>query len=293
MEALRIKPRSFEQQFRLKEYFNFREGNVTVVDIIPEIMTDSVPVLIAPGWNENFDTYTKSLKFAFEHGRRVISFDYSRTGGKVPKESGYPAAELRKSLQILEVLKTKQLKEVDVIAHSEGAINVGIAADIKPEKFRNIVFDRPMGMVGPENRMALFARWFKMRRIEKKLRPQDTEDPVSAAQVSARFKKYFMENKWRGYDEVTSMTNFDLVPILFRLRENGINFEIIASDNDLMSPLKRQRSHAKFYGEEFPTHEVAGTHNMLSINPEMYTRLALGMLENLQLENVRHEFGRR
>ena len=47
---------SFEAQFENKRTIPFPEGNVDVVDVAPPNVSD-LPVLLAPGWSENQDTY--------------------------------------------------------------------------------------------------------------------------------------------------------------------------------------------------------------------------------------------
>lgn len=273
---------SFEEQFARREKFSFPEGSVKVVDIRPGELKDDTPILIAPGWTENYDPYRRSLRIVSETGRRTLSFDYSRLGGKVENEVEYPLAEVRKAKQILNVLTAKGIDRVDVIAHSEGAINALIAAAIDPSKFRNIVLDRPMGMVGPENLGDLAHRWFENRKREGAERSKDPEDPTSKRRVIRRTLSYIAKNPKRAWDEIGVMKNFETFLLIRELEKHGILFSIIAGVDDLMSPVERHVRHVRIPWPIAGYYSVTGPHNIISIKPEPYTALALDALNGLQ-----------
>ena len=155
----REKPLTFEEQYRSKKTLKFKEGEITVARASPEELNDETPVLIAPGWGENSSTYKKTSQVFFNEGRDVWSVGYSRRGGEVIPDERYPEAELRKAMLLLQAIEGKGVEKVDVIAHSEGAINVLIAAMIDPDKFRNIVLDKPAGLIGKDTNAALTGRF--------------------------------------------------------------------------------------------------------------------------------------
>lgn len=273
---------SFEEQFARREKFSFPEGSVKVVDVWPDELKDDTSILIAPGWTENYDPYRRSLRVVSETGRRTLSFDYSRLGGKVGNETEYPLAEVRKAKQILNVLTAKGIDRVDVIAHSEGAINALIAATIDPSKFRNIVLDRPMGMVGPDNLGDLARRWFENRKREGAERSKDPEDPTSKKRVMRRTISYITKNPKRAWDEIRAMEHTDTLLLLKELEGRGILFSLIAGVDDLMSPVDRQLAHAHVPWPVEGYYSVVGTHNVISIRSESYIGLALNALDGLQ-----------
>ncbi len=273
---------SFENSFEKNILAVMPVGNLLVKDVRPDNLTNNKPVFIVPGWTEDFTTYKKNLEIGFNRGRRIMSLKYSRVGGELINLS-YPKAELRKALQLLGALELMGIKKTDVIAHSEGAMSTIIAASISPDMFENIVFDRPMGFVGPENKLSLTARWILMRRKEKEIRSVDEDNPTSFKQVSERANHYIFSNKKRAFSEALTMSYFDAASYLKIIKEKGVNLSIIAGVEDTMSPAKRQISHLDkkrniildgFY-------PVLGTHNALSINPDRYMNLALDALDAL------------
>ena len=141
---------SFEKQFENRQKIESLGGMIEIVDVTPEKLAKETPVLFAPGWGETQETFKDSLKEMFELGRRVLSLSHAREGGDkedikenvveaTEKFADYPADELRKAITLLAVLAEKGIEKIDVVAHSEGAINAVIAAALHPEKIRNMV----------------------------------------------------------------------------------------------------------------------------------------------------------
>ena len=284
MEALATVGVSFERQFWQKERFASRYGQVSVVDVQPETLQDQTPILIAPGWSEDCQTYGKTLNVAFKLGRRALSLEYSRLDGDAIKSEEYPEVELRKARLILDALKKKGIDKADVIAHSEGAINILIAAMLKPEQFRNIVLDKPAGLIGKDTRAALTGRFIRMLLEEAIIRPPLFTDPTSLISTFERTVLYASENPACVTEEMDALTNFDITDLMTRLREQGVIFSVISGVNDPLFPVNWQIEHMIEKGR--PSIEgyysVIGGHSELSIHPNKHAVLAINALDDLQ-----------
>lgn len=297
METGEVVPSSsFENQFRGKEIFDFPEGKISVVDITPKTLADVVPVLLAPGWSENYDTYRKTLKVGWDLGRRVLAVGYSRREGEVIGNEEYPKAELRKARLILGVLDKKGTDKVDVIAHSEGAINILIAAMIRPDKFRNIVLDKPAGLIGKNWKVGLIARFVRLMAQEAVTRPVLLTDSNNAMIAAIRAARYIAENPKRVLDELVAITSFDITDLMRFLHEKGIMISVISGVNDPLFPVRRQikEMHRKGLrkGEKPPFegyYSVKGGHNEISLHPEKHAALALNALDDLQWKRKKIE----
>lgn len=284
---------SFEQQFGKKEVLNFTEGRATVADVSPAFLKDEIPIVISPGWSENPDTYTETSKIAFGEGRRVLSFGYSKWDAKVRKgeyqESEYPEAELKKAQLILDVLEKKGIGKVDVIAHSEGAMNTLVAAMLKPDQFRNIVLDKPAGLIGKDTGVAITGRFVKLMLQEAIARPFLLSDPNSSMVAAARVARYIAENPKRTLDEMDALTRFDITELMSKLKDHGIMFSVIAGVDDPLFPVKRQISHLRASGGASALegyYSVIGGHNELSLHAEKHAALAVNALEGLQYKRM-------
>ena len=53
--------------FRNPSEYEFPEGKVKVIDILPERFSDSTPIMLAPGWSEDPSAYKDSIKFVTDN----------------------------------------------------------------------------------------------------------------------------------------------------------------------------------------------------------------------------------
>lgn len=287
---------SFEKQFQDKRNFSFPEGNVSAVDVEPRNSAE-LPILLAPGWSENQDTYKKSLKVIYDEGRRGISLGFSRRGGKVEEHETYPQAELRKANQALGVLVAKGIDRVDGIFHSEGAIYGLIAATLHPEQFRNIVLDKPAGLIGKDTKARLTGRFIKLlirEALERK--PYSFTDPTNSVSSSSRTLSYIAGNPLRMLSEMDALTTEEITSLIHHLEEQGVKFSIIAGPSDPLFPVSRQIEHMRAKkaetGKKLPIegyYSVKGGHNELSIHADKHAFLAVDALNGLQRRRERLE----
>ena len=189
---------SFEKQFSNRETIEVLDGKVEVVDIIPENLEKEIPVLFASGWGNTIKSYKDSMKIMSEKGRRVLGVEHARQGisenslknEQTDETKKYPIEELRKAFSILAVINKKNIEKIDVIAHSEGAINTAIAASIEPEKFSRIVFLNPAGMIGKDNFYTLTKRYISnnLKETKNNLFQQTDKTRKNASQILPKNK---------------------------------------------------------------------------------------------------------
>ncbi|KKQ89634.1 MAG: Alpha/beta hydrolase fold protein [Candidatus Curtissbacteria bacterium GW2011_GWC2_38_9] len=284
METGELNAPSFKQQFKSREELHFPEGKITVVDVVPRVLSDETPVLLVPGWSENYDTYKKTLAVGFNEGRRIVTVGQSGNG-QSPESQEYPEEELRKAQLLLNVLGKKGIEKADVIAHSEGAINGLIAAIMKPYQFRNIVLDKPAGFIGKDTKAALTGRFIKLLLQEIIARPILLTDSTSSIRAGARTARYIAENPQRVLKEMDALTSVDITEIMTSLSNQGIKFSVIAGVNDPLFPVSRQIADMREHGNVPPLkgyYSVIGGHNKLSIDASRHASLAFNALENLR-----------
>lgn len=193
--------------------------------------------------------------------------------------------EFRKASLLLDFLSGEKIEKVDVIAHSEGAINTLIAALIKPEQFRNIVLDMPAGLIGKDRKYFLIGRFCKLFVGEAFARPSQLDDPTNALSTLLRVDKYVFQNDGRTNREVEAIARADISEMIKKLSEQGVKISVIAGVNDPLFPVNRQIASMRRSGGKLPLrgyYSVIGGHNELSINPGQHAALAFNALENLR-----------
>lgn len=157
---------SFKEQFEKRNYLDFYGTKIETIDIIPPKLKTERPILFVQGFGETLKTLKDSLETLYKKERRVLLLsEYPRYGADIKKEKDlyqeYPEEILRKALIFKKFIAEKNLEKIDVIATSEGTLNIIVSAMIFPEKFDNIVLDAPAGLIGKNNSWSLFQRFIK------------------------------------------------------------------------------------------------------------------------------------
>lgn len=276
---------SFRNQFDRKEYVKVGGGSVEIVDIVPERAKTEVPVLMAPGWSQTAEVYRPAIQTLVEKERRVVSLNHPRWGAasdSIPEKAAaqYPGEEVRKAFNILGVLDEKGIEKTDVVAHSEAAVNVSIAAVLHPEKFRNIVFVAPAGMIGTDT----FTRLLQGFAGQAKGRPESMEGIAITETEKQIMKtaaleaiKYIAKNPVRAFREGKNIAESQIHDMLRYLHEKGIGIVVMSGVDDPIFPMGRMQEIAKAdMLDGFLS--VKGGHGAIGEHPELFMAAAEEML---------------
>lgn len=250
----------------------------------------SLPVLVAGGWSEGTQSLRDTAQAIYEDGREVILLDHARAGGPQADETDYHPETAHKAQTLLNILDQSGLEKVDVIAHSEGALNTVLAAMKQPDRFRNIILVAPAGMIGEDSIPRLLGRFTAkvMRGLTKDMREIKQRDPESAKRYAKSGPRYIKSNPAKGLREVGAIAHSRIDQQLADLRDAGVQIGILQSHSDKGFPDKR-------IGERVVINETSGNvdtyasvaakdagHDDLIIHPERSTRAALDILAKLE-----------
>jgi len=273
----------FEQQFAKKEVIQTTAGPTEIVDIKPLFPKDTVPILLAPGWGDTPQSYKESLKVIHDGNRRVLSVSHPRRGENITGEyPDYPMAEIRKMQSLIGVISQKNLGKVDVIAHSEGAINAIIAATLHPDKFRNIVLVSPGGLIGEDKLRKLVTRMHvsSIHDITQAMRSFHEIGPLTNAGVA--MAKYFLNNPNRAREELKAIAKSDILEMIKNLHDGGIGIAIIQGEDDPIFPISRIGEVLRDSKDSIDGfYSFKGGHNKI-ITEARYTKSALNALDDLR-----------
>ena len=287
----------FFESIAHKMSFYINGTKVDTIDVTPENQKDEVPVLVLPGWGATMQSFIQGMEILAEKGRRSISLDHPRKGGDIAdsynaeaeqwfKEKGIaypdlPKEELRKANTIIGLLDQKKLGKVDVIAHSEGAINVCIAAMLHPEKFtgRTIVLYSPAGLIGKDS----IFRLQKGAGATKSRTETMSEFPITEAETQYLTATknitpdYMKANPLRAVKELWAISQAQIENMLRYLRAIGIKIVVIEGVDDTMFPMdKMQQNVKKDFVDGFLS--VRGGHMQIQVHPELFMSAAESML---------------
>ena len=272
----------FEQQFAKKEVIHTTSGRTEFVDIEPLSPKDSVPVLLAPGWGDTPQSYKESLKVIHGGNRRVLSVSHPRRGESAVQDSDFPMAEIRKVKSLIGIIDQKNLGKVDVIAHSEGAINAIIAATLHPDKFRNIVLVSPGGLIGEDKLRKLVTRMHvsSIHDITQAMRSFHEIGPLTNAGVA--MAKYFLNNPNRAREELKAIAKSDILEMVKNLHDGGIGIAIIQGEDDPIFPISRIGEVLRDSKDSIDGfYSFKGGHNKI-ITEARYTKSALNALDDIR-----------
>jgi pimeloyl-ACP methyl ester carboxylesterase len=249
-----------------KETVKINGGSIETIDLQPEKLTDEVPVLVAPAWAGSIEAYRNALETLAEQGRRVVSLNHARHGGELPAPEDLPellkdmpTEELRKAESLLALLESKGIKQVDVVAHSEGAANALAAILLAPERFRNIVLVGPAGLIGEDNPIRLAKGFIKDSLMVNK--PTLEEIPISEEEKEYRQKrgiestnlpklpgppfsgtafldmvKYMASNPHRSVQEIIDIARTRLEEVIKEAHRRGVGIVIMSNVDDPVFP---------------------------------------------------------
>jgi len=258
-------------------------GDLEITDLIPEYPKDEVPVILLSGWGETPITHKDSLQTIKKTGRRAIAIRTPRLGG-VKSEDGYPKAEYNKARALIDTLNKKEIREVDIIAHSEGSIPAIIAAELFPERIRSIIFVEPAGLMDKDSRVKLALRFCTMLAKDAGRFLQGTKaEKANLFRASGEALKYFASNPKRAIEEAGTIASADIYNLLEKIEELGVKVSIIQSTEDTIFPMDKVLKTAKEKRRvaTIGFYSVKGDHREISVHPEKYTALAVNALEDL------------
>jgi len=263
-------------------------GKIPVNEVTPARLKTNIPVVIVPGWSESPNVFDLTQTVIANKNRRSLSFDHPRLGGEVKPNSDYPTPELRKAYALLDLINNSGSDQVDIIAHSEGAIYTVIAASLQPEKFRNMVLLAPGGMIGEDTLGSLLGRLSKKiaRNLKQGVTNPKTTNKVLHAQADAL--KYIAKNPLRASQEAVAISKSNIDKVLPHLRSKGIGVVIIHHSDDEGFPMHRIQKAVK-EDQVDGILAVTGLHDDMYIYPEKYTAAAEEMLSALEKKQAKRK----
>lgn len=298
------------------------------LDVSPDALADKTPVLIAPAWAIPLDAYKDGARVLVENGRRALSMTHPAerdhdllTNAQRERVREFPAESIRKASELIAFIRAKGADAehpVDVVGHSEGAMNTVIAALLEPDLFRNIILYAPPGFAGPDSRMRL-ARGYISQVIEpmpiigaRNLKSLEARAPLSADD-KADIEQLARDGKIgpnlvpisypaipeveRSDDDKKAMGSYGLsyirkMPAALKmsqtellqhtqtLRRHGIGVGIISGVDDLVFPVADMARHLSG-GKVDAFLAVRGKHGQLADSPEHAMFAAADILRKL------------
>jgi len=266
-----------EAEVLLGKYDFVEDRDIT--EINPEKSKDDVPVFVSPGWGVTPESQEESLETIAGEGRKVLTASFSREKKIEQSDRDIPTAELQKALSIIEVINKKGIDKVDAVGHSEGGLNLVIAANLFPEKFRNIVLISPAGMIENDSSLNLIKRFIVDEGLQE-LKDNKNSDMGSFFKYMKEVFKYSIKGLNLSYEEISACAVANIFQMTKELKEKGVGVGFICGVNDKVFPIEEVINNV---GKENSDYFVStkGDHGSFIFNKK-HALLAENLLDNMK-----------
>lgn len=285
----------FLRQFKTREKIDFLgTKGIEVADIVPE-GAHEVPVLFVPGFGPGPDAYMESIEELYKGKRRVLVFSFPTDIADEKQEfarrdTDLPFGQDIKSEVLRQIVRVKQLDQVDIVAHSEGCMNAIIAAFKEDSHFRNFVLVAPPGITGKESYLHIAGRGKKNAEASKKIQRQGSELEQARLEIKKHDIKRWLKERGvvSGIIESMEPGRFETAAMQAELHQRGHGVSVVAGVDDAMismSQLQRDNTGTTRSAEDLGIdgfYSVAGGHDKLTTDPNRYGFLVADAVEKLE-----------
>jgi hypothetical protein len=253
-----------------------------IIEINPEKPKDDIPVFVFPGWGieKPQEPMKETLETIVKEDRKVITTSFNRENKIIEQgnKEDIPIAELQKVLTMIQALDKKGIDKIDAIGHSEGGLNLAIAASLYPEKFRNLVFISPAGMIGKDNYLDLIKRFTVDEGLEE-IKNREKLNINSSYEYIKNILRYVLKNPYLTHKEIKAMTDVDIFEMTKYLKSQGVGVSLVCGVNDKVFPIEKVIENAN-EGNIDNFISTKGNHGSFVFNKE-HVLLAEDLLSNM------------
>ncbi len=230
----------FKEQFSKFETLNYKGADFEMIDLTPEAMTDTVPVVFVPGFGKSPRSYEEALFEVYKSGRRVLGMTAPTKNFVVEKKKDtIPNAQAMRAEALTHMLDAKGVGLADVIGHSEGAMNAAIAASEAPERFRHFVFVALPGVTDEQSYFEIAKRGVQRTIYEKgEMKNADAITKTRYERAAADIRTWIKgRGALKGTIESMNPGRMSIADEVRALHESGHGVSIISGVEDKMLPM--------------------------------------------------------
>ncbi|MFA5086962.1 MAG: alpha/beta hydrolase [Candidatus Paceibacterota bacterium] len=246
-------------------------------------LKDEVPVLVIGGWGVSVESQKEGMEAISNEGRKTTTVRFEREEKiKQEDEKNIPIAELQKALTIVDAIEAMGVEKVDATGHSEGGLALAIAASLYPERFRNIVFVSPAGMMEKDSYLDLIKRFTVDEGVEE-FKNMETSQLKSFYDYLKGVSKYIIKNPLMAHKEIKAMNQMDIFEMTKHLKEQGIGVGFVCGANDKVFPIEEVVKYANKQNLDYFV-STKGNHGSF-IFDKQHALLAEDLLDNMNKDH--------
>lgn len=264
--------KDFNTQFKEQKNISIGNNKVYFVDIIPNELKFDIPIMIAPGWGGTPKSFKDVIKCLFDEGFRVICVNHIRHDMKLITKEGISRLEFQKADSLVSIIKHLGINKINIVAHSEGAINAIIAVQNNRDLFSKMILIGPGGIVDKEPFIELLSRFIGNILLSSVSTFGDIKAIVRFFRSGVEILKYFSKNPMMGLLEGSAISHSHMKTNLNGLHSTGMYIGMIHGTEDIVFPLNKIMESIK----DIPwidLYQVVGDHSGIYIHPEVYVSI--------------------
>ncbi len=274
------------------------EGAVSVLEVRPAQTTD-IPTFVAPGFAETPNSIQPFMSSLAEHGRRLaVGVEHSSQPREIDVNSTlserYGEVHLNRAREILAALDAEGTEQVDMVGHSQGCIDVVVAARLDHERgnqrIRTITLMNPAGTpTTADNYIDEDSGRMSKAEMAKRAAKQLGNDVWSTlrhsgsrratAKAVVESAKTVAKSPLDSYHQADAILRTNILDDLKYLREEqGIGVGIVAGINDKLFPMDEYQNTVKVHHVD-AFYSVRGSHNEIVLQGEKQGQMVAGILQ--------------
>ena len=298
---------TFEDQWAHPTELQFGNERADLYDVKPEEVKRETPLMIVPGWGATPERFKENIRTVVSAGRRALSVDSPHGVSHDIEVPAYmeqvPETELRRIAAFMEGLNVAGVDKTSAVGHSQGGLDLALAAAMYPERFRAIALVDPAGMIGSDTMLPLAARftWDQIKALIGSARDGTLKERL---RITSEATPILMGHPKQSWDQVRTLASANIMQLLGYIKSQGVGIVVIHGVDDAAFPMQRvqgqteatiregagkgleQRSPERIdkIAEEFLDGfvSVKGTHNDFVVHAPEYTRIAEGLLTAIE-----------
>lgn len=254
MERIILSPRSQEssprkKSTRIRKVITVNGTKSTLTEIIPSNPTHPISFLHIPGWGMGeigYESFTESLAQRGYTSLFVTGLHKRR--GITPE--GFSNIHKDRALNTSRLLQMEAVPEINIVAHSEGAIVAALMALHSPEqgpKVKNLILVSPAGLTGKISGHELGLR-FALHSLRTMKEDREFLSSTEGRHMLTESTRRMLRHPIIALREVHAIAESRIEDVLRLVHEKGINVAIIQGDDDTVFPLGKMEQNAEKTG---------------------------------------------
>jgi pimeloyl-ACP methyl ester carboxylesterase len=267
--------REDDSKTQYKETLSFKSegGFMRIKKILQDEPHKHKTIVLIPGWCESFKIMENIALGLVKAGYNIFVLDYQHLDDLAAAEEALknvsdsiPQNEYIKALSLVKFLKESELKDVHIVAHSEGSVIGTLACSISNQSFSSLTLVNPACFIHEESFFRLSLRFIystykqDVRNFSRHLKLQ--------LLYTLELLSVLIKNPIQSFKDGYAMSKHSIIAEVERLSKIN-EVHLVFNDEDILFPIHKLRAASKSISYN-SMHNMKGGHNELYIHTSKF-----------------------